>query len=173
MWYVSPLPWHCKTAGLWLAKQQPHLPSCSDESSAQENDMSRMQPEIFHQVSGIWDTMQHKTWKFKRDVFNRSNPTRLYRSRYKYMLNDNITNKRGEHRTDQEAGWRSCRLTSKFFGSPDIWHFDGFTPAISSFTLVQVQRVFYKNISKNKYLFLSMYKNEPPAWKSETITRNV
>jgi hypothetical protein len=36
-----------------------------------------------------------------------------------------------------------------------------------------VQRVFYKNISKNKYLFLSMYKNEPPAWKSETITRNV
>ena len=100
--------------------------------------------------------------KFKRDLFStQDTPQAFTNPDTSILLNDNVTNKRGEHRTDQEAGWRSCRLTSKFFGSPDIWHFDGFTPAISSFTLVRVQRVFYKNISKNKHLFLSMYKNEP------------
>ena len=100
--------------------------------------------------------------KFKRDLFStQDTPQAFTNPDTSILLNDNVTNKRGEHRTDQEAGWRSCRLTSKFFGSPDIWHFDGFTPAISSFTLVREQRVFYKNISKNKYLFLSMYKNEP------------
>jgi hypothetical protein len=61
MWYVSPLPWHCKTIGLRLAKQYPRLLSCSDESSAQGNGMSRMQLEIFHLVFSICDTMQHNT----------------------------------------------------------------------------------------------------------------
>jgi hypothetical protein len=92
-------------------------------------------------------------------------PAKVLLTRYKCTFH--------EKRAYQDAGWRSCRLASRFFGSPDIWQFDGFAPAISSFTLVQAQRVFHKNISKNKHLFLSMYRNEPQLEKSETITRNV
>jgi hypothetical protein len=75
-----------------------------------------------------------------------------------------MANNSGEHGTDQEVGWRSCRLSSKFFGSPNIWQLGGFTPAISSFTLSGPEWVICKNILKTKHLSsvqCTMYMNKP------------